>query len=60
MSEQSIRGRSHVALNRHKLGSWNTLFDILPKEIIVDGDGGSHSSNSSNSSNVEQKDEDGK
>lgn len=55
MSDHGVRGRGHVALSRHKLGSWNTLLDFLPKETKKnDGDGGS------SSSHIEQKDDEGK
>lgn len=51
MSDHGVRGRGHVALSRHKLGSWNTLLDFLPKETKRNDDGGSSSSSN------EQKDD---
>lgn len=44
MSDHSVRGRGHVALSRHKLGSWNTLLDFLPKEITKNEEVGGDSS----------------
>ncbi|XP_063705427.1 uncharacterized protein LOC134834623 [Culicoides brevitarsis] len=32
MSDSAARGRGHLALSRHKLGSWNTLLEFLPKD----------------------------
>lgn len=45
MSDHGVRGRVHVALSRHKLGSWSTLLDVLPKEIKKSDDGGGSSGN---------------
>uniref|UniRef100_A0A336KYS4 CSON000364 protein n=1 Tax=Culicoides sonorensis TaxID=179676 RepID=A0A336KYS4_CULSO len=60
MTDHNVRGGrgGHVALNRHKLGSWNTLLDFLPNsnEIINDGSG---SGSSTSISSTEQKDDDG-